>query len=122
MIHPRRIVIATLFGLISGALCYTGGRFILGIDILPSTTFLIFTHRSLLGFVLGISALRWHWAVHGIVIGLVVGVPENHFVYMLDGEITGAAYFFAGPVYGLVIEFFTSVVFKARSASSHGGR
>ena len=118
MASRKRISIATLLGFLSGVICYLIGRYWLGIDISLSSFFMLLAHRTLLGFVLGISALRWHWAVHGILIGLIVGIPDYHFVYMIGGSLNSGLYFFAGALWGLVIEFFTSIVFKAKSVRS----
>ncbi|MGD2121877.1 MAG: hypothetical protein PVJ76_09030 [Gemmatimonadota bacterium] len=114
MDRRRRIIIATVWGFVAGILCYLGGRYWFGLDISPPNILLILSHRTLLGFVIGISALRWPWALHGIVLGLIVGIPDIHFRSMIQGNLIGGAYFLMGPVYGLMIEFFTTVVFKAR--------
>jgi hypothetical protein len=110
----KRISIATLFGLLSGIVCYLLGKYWLGIDITLSSFFTILAHRTLLGVVLGISALKWHWALHGILIGLIVGIPDYHFNGMIGGDVNCGLYFFGGAAYGLLIEFFTSIVFKAK--------
>ena len=113
MASKKRIAIATLFGVISGILCYLGGRSV-GIDISLGGLLMLLSHRTLLGFVIGISSLRWHWALHGILLGLIVGIPDVHFFNMVRGELGNGLYFLFGGVWGLLIEFFTSVVFKAK--------
>ena len=117
MASGRRILTATLLGLVCGVLCSLAGRLVLGVPMSMVDACMIVAHRTLLGFVLGISALRWHWALHGAVIGVVVGVPEPHFANMLRGSATCAFYVVAGPIIGLLIELFTSVVFRAKSAA-----
>lgn len=72
-----------------------------------------------MGFVIGISALRWHWALHGLRLGSIVGIPDYHFAYMIQGSLNSGLYFLAGPVWGIMIEFFTSVVFNARQVHDH---
>ncbi len=57
---------------------------------------------------------RWHWAVHGIVLGLIAGIPDFHFRYMILGDLNSGIYLLFGPIWGLKIDLFTSVVFKAR--------
>jgi hypothetical protein len=79
---------------------------------------MLLSHRMLLGFVIGISSLRWHWALHGILLGLIIGIPDVHFFNMLRGELSNGLYFLFGAVWGLMIEFFTSVVFKAKLVHS----
>ena len=118
MASRKRISIATLFGFLSGIFCYLLGRYWLGIDISLSSFFMLLAHRTMLGFVLGISALKWNWALHGILIGLIVGIPDIHFFYMIRGGINSGVYFLFGAIWGLMIEFFTSIVFKAKLAHS----
>jgi len=117
MVSHKRIALATLFGFLSGILCYLGGRTV-GIDISLGGFLMLLSHRTLLGFVIGISSLRWHWALHGIVLGLIVGIPDVHFFNMVRGELSNGLYFLFGAVWGLLIELFTSVVFKAKVVHS----
>jgi hypothetical protein len=120
MDRRKRIVVASAMGLGAGVVCYVLGRYWLGIDIDFAAAVMLLSHRMLLGFVIGISALRWHWALHGLLLGLIVGIPDYHFAYMIQGSLNSGLYFFAGPIWGLMIEFFASVVFNARQV--HGPR
>ena len=108
----KRITIATLFGLVAGALCAT---------ISFSTGILSFTavnlawillNRTVMGFAIGVSGLKLHWAWHGIVMGVVVGSIFSYFLYMHGMKM---AYLtpIGNAIFGLMIEFFTTVVFKA---------
>lgn len=111
MVSAKRVVIATIFGFITGILCYLGGKYGLKAEMNILELFMILFHRGLLGFVIGISALRIHWALHGILIGLIVGLPGYPIIFSEGGFI---AYSVMGVIWGFVIEFFTSVVFKAK--------
>jgi len=91
-------------------LCYIGGKYGLQAEINRVEFFMILFHRLLLGFVIGISSLRIHWALHGIVIGLIVGLPAYPLIYF-EGRLI--SYSLMGIVWGFVIELLTSVVFKA---------
>jgi hypothetical protein len=115
MASNKRILLATLFGVISGLLCYSGAR-IIGIEMGLDDFMMILFHRALLGFVIGISSLRWHWAWHGILLGLIIGIPNPHFFEMLNGVLSCGIYFFMGAVWGFLIELFTSVVFNKKSS------
>ena len=112
----KRIIIATLFGFLSGIFCYILGRYAAGFDINLSNFSMLLAHRTLLGFVLGISVLKWHWVLHGIFIGLIVGIPDFHLFNMISGDFNSGIYFFFGAIWGLMIEFFTTIVFKAKLA------
>lgn len=113
MMLKRRIILATLFGFISGLFCFLGGR-IFGIEMGMEDFIMILFHRTLLGFVIGISSLRWHWALHGILLGLIIGIPHPFFFQMLLGDLGSLIYFILGAVWGFLIELFTSIVFKAK--------
>ena len=113
---PKRIIIATIIGSILGIFCWLGGE-MFGLIENPSAIRIanIIGHRALMGFVIGISGLRMNWAAHGIVVGSVVasifilfdafcGMP---IIVLFGMLIPGNA------MYGLIIEFFTTKVFKA---------
>jgi hypothetical protein len=112
----KRIVIATLFGLALGVVCAVAGF---------SAGFLTFTtvnlvwvllNRGVMGFAIGISGLRLHWAWNGIIVGVVVGVIYSYFLFMNMGP--GLMPFgnaIVNGIFGLIIEFFTTVVFKQPS-------
>ncbi|KPJ67014.1 hypothetical protein AMJ44_07510 [candidate division WOR-1 bacterium DG_54_3] len=111
----KRVIIATIFGFITGFLCYFGGRYGLKVEMSTVHLFMILLHRGLLGFVIGISALRVPWALHGILLGLIIGLPSVPGIILGEGSL---AYFVAGAVWGFIIELFTSVVFKAKSIAA----
>jgi len=114
MINPKRVIIATAFGLITGSLCYLGGRYGLKAEINTVEFFMILLHRSVLGFVIVISGLRMHWALHGILLGFIIGLPGFPLIYSEGGFL---AYSFMSIVWGVIIELFTSVVFRAKVLS-----
>ena len=112
----KRIFIATLTGIVMGILCWKSGEMLGLIENISEIRIAnIIGHRALMGFVIGISALRLKWATHGIVIGSIVGalfilydaqmgMPNTILFGML---IPGNA------VYGLIIEFVTTKLFRA---------
>ena len=114
MISAKRIVIATFSGMLAGVFCVSGGMLIFGMAFTPLGLLFVMSSRTLIGFVIGISALRLPWAVHGALIGLIVGFPFP--VYDLitgQGPEISSAAFIMSPMFGVMIEFFTTVVFKA---------
>lgn len=78
----------------------------------------ILLNRTVMGFAIGTSALKLHWAWNGIVMGLVVGEIFSYFLFMNLGVRWLLISPIGNAVFGLMIEFFTTVVFKQRAAGS----
>lgn len=110
----KRILIAMFFGLVVGSLCATA---VFKGNILPySMVALIFVllNRVIMGFAIGVSGLHLHWTWNGIVIGILVGSIFSYFLFMQVGPTLLPLFnFFVNGIFGLVIEFFTTVVFRA---------
>ena len=130
MFRAKRLIVATLSGVLFGFVCIglassSGGP--LPWPVLAQ----ILASRTLIGLAIGISALRFgHWALHGLVMGLVFSLPLA-FSGLMAYEMPGAsaadmggfspAGMFIGTVvlggiYGLLIEVITSVLFKAKGS------
>jgi hypothetical protein len=108
----KRIVIATAFGLVAGLLCAAGGLS-MGVKITALSFIWILLNRMLLGFVIGISTLRLHWALHGALLAVIVGSLFSYNAIMSGaGGVLALATFAGSIVFGVMIEFFTTVVFK----------
>lgn len=113
MLNTKRLIIATIFGLIFGFVCLG-----LASSEGPQPWFMavsIIISRTLIGFTIGISVLKLPWWFHGIIIGALFSlpmgfsclfVPEKGMFIMIWSIIMGI-------IYGFLIEFFTTVVFKA---------
>jgi hypothetical protein len=122
MIRDRkRFVLALFFGLLSGCICYLGRYLFFDFENNMLNFLWILLNRTMIGFVIGISKLRVHWAIHGILIGAVVGSIFPFYVYMRVGDLSlvGIVYLLS-ILFGLFIEFFTSVIFKAKLAEERG--
>jgi hypothetical protein len=108
----KRMVIATAMGVVAGLLCVAAGA-TFGLNITLQSFGWAMLNRTLLGFVIGISALRLHWAWHGCLMGVVVGSLFAYSAWIFEGPVWLVAGLLAGSViFGLLIEFFTTVVFK----------
>lgn len=116
----KRLIIATVLGVVFGFVCFgfasSGGNevpILLAINIILS--------RTLIGFGIGISRFSFgHWALHGILMGLIFSLPVS-FGAMLgpeNPEFSQNMMFIStlvmGVIYGFLIEFITSVLFKAK--------
>ena len=111
----KRFVVALIFGFLSGLCCYIGGIYLVNIENNPTNFFWIILNRSLIGFVIGISILRLYWFFHGALIGATIGVLFPYYIFICGGNIhlIVIAYILS-ILFGILIEFFTSIVFKVR--------
>lgn len=116
----KRLIISTLFGVVFGFVCYgfaSGGS-----NQLPLALALnIILGRTLIGVAIGISRFTLkHWTLHGLVMGLVFSIPQG-LGAMLGPEspefsktMMLVSTILMGMIYGLLIEVFTTLVFKAK--------
>lgn len=122
MQNSKRLIIASIFGLVFGFVCF--GLASSGAGKLDWPIALqIISSRTLIGFAIGISTLSLaHWSIHGLVMGLIFSLPMAFSGLMApdNPEFSKASMFVwtivLGMVYGLLIELFTSVIFKARKS------
>jgi hypothetical protein len=120
MPRVKRVVIATLSGVLCGFICLGLASRAPGPLAWPIAVQIV-TSRTLIGFVIGINALSFgHWAVHGMAMGLIFSVPLAFSGLMAPqgaGFSKVSIFVFTlllGMVYGLLIELITSLLFKAR--------
>ena len=112
MVNPRRIIIATIFGIVASIICFLGA-ISLGLEIDVLRLIFIIVNRTLMGFVIGISALRIKWVLHGILLGEIVGLPFFIGDIIMEVDIPIAiGVLVINALFGIMIEFFTTVVFK----------
>jgi hypothetical protein len=120
MKNPKRIIIASLSGVLFGFVCFAFATS--GPDPLPwPVAVQIILSRTLIGVAIGISSLAFlHWSLHGILMGLLFSLPLAFSGFMApeNPELTHMALFIwtvgLGMIYGLLTEGITSVIFKAR--------
>ena len=118
MLTGKRVIIATICGIICGFICM--GLASSNPDPAAALTTMvklsIIIGRAMLGFVIGISALRLRWWLHGIVLGIICSIPMAMPVMNNMGIFIGT--FIMGIIYGLLIELVTSVLFKAKAVGA----
>lgn len=112
MVKGKRVFSSTILGVIAGILCYLMSKG----SVSPFPGWMVFTtifNRTLIGFSIGTSGLRWSWMWHGLFWGLLISL-------LMAVPAWGAGSFrgfylimIAGAVWGLLIELLTSKVFKA---------
>ncbi|MFH1681582.1 MAG: hypothetical protein ABIH26_13195 [Candidatus Eisenbacteria bacterium] len=116
----KRILVATLSGVLFGLVCLglaSSGSGGLATPII----FQIIASRTLIGVAIGISGLAcMRWWFHGLLMGFLFSIPLAFSGLMApeSPEYSKAGMFFGtivlGMVYGLLIELITSVIFKAK--------
>lgn len=115
MVENKRIIIATLCGLVAGVFCISGGILIFGMTFSPLGIVYVLSSRLLIGFVIGISSLKMHWVTHGLLIGFTIGFPFPVYDLIIGQKpVIALAAFVMSSVFGVMIEFFTTIVFKAK--------
>jgi hypothetical protein len=103
--NTKRIIICTIGGIVAGIICMIGGYlrgFITEISILGLLPF--FFNRIVLGFVIGISNLKLHYLLNGVVIGLVISLISA-FVAIENNIFAFIAFTVAGMIYGALIDW-----------------
>ena len=123
MQKTKRIIIATLCGVLFGFVCF--GIASSGPNKLPCpAVYQIIASRALIGFAIGISCISiGHWSLHGVIMGMIFSLPLAFSGLMApeNPEFSKADMFIwtiiLGMIYGLLIEVITSLLFKAKIQS-----
>lgn len=118
MLKSKRVLIATICGFIFGLVC----MFLASSN--PNTTepltatvkWSIIISRAMMGFTIGISAIRLKWWLHGMVLGAIASIPMA--VPILDRMTIAIGTIVMGIIYGLLTELITTVLFKAKSVAN----
>jgi hypothetical protein len=118
MLTNKRVIVATFCGIICGFICLTLASSNPNSTAPLSTAvkLSIIIGRTMLGFVIGISALRLRWWLHGLALGIICSIPMAIPVMNDMGIFMGT--FIMGIIYGVLIELVTSVLFKAKAVGA----
>ena len=118
MLSVKRVLISTICGIVFGLVCL--GLATSNPDSTATLTAVakwnIVMSRTLMGFMIGISALRLNWWLHGIVLGFISSIPMGISVMDRPGIMIGSIVM--GKIYGLLTELVTTVLFKEKSAAA----
>jgi hypothetical protein len=110
----KRVFLATAFGALTGCVCYAGRYLLFDFENSLMHFIWIVLNRTMVGYVIGISRLQMHWALHGMLIGATVGALFPYFVLLTTGDLALAAFvYLLSILFGLTIEFFATRVFHA---------
>lgn len=116
MLTTKRVLIATVCGFVFGLVCmYLASTNPNATEPLSTAMkWTIILSRTLMGFMIGISALRLAWWLHGIVIGIIASLPMAAGV--LGNTTIMISSIVMGIIYAVLTELITTVLFKAKSA------
>jgi hypothetical protein len=113
-----RVLVTTILGFVFGIVCWllasSGG------PMPAAMAWSIILSRTLLGFVIGISALKINYLVHGILLGFIVSIPMAFGSLAVKGFKIFLGTLIMGIIYGFLIELITHFVIKEKSAGSNG--
>ncbi len=117
MLTSKRVIITTLCGALCGLFC----MFLASSDpnaapLSVNTKWLIVLGRTMLGFTIGISALRLNWWLHGIVLGIITSIIMA--VPVLSDPKIAVGTMVMGVVYGVLIELVATKFFKAKGVGA----
>jgi hypothetical protein len=108
-----RILVATLMGVVMGVICASVASAGHLLTLTTVTLVWILLNRTIMGFVIGISGLKLHWAWNGIILGVIVGLIFSYYFYMDEHSLKMALLTPIGnALYGFLIELVTTVVCK----------
>jgi hypothetical protein len=112
MLNYKRVIIATILGIVFGIVCMLMASSDPNKVVEPQFLWSIVAGRALLGFMIGISALNCRWWLHGIILGLIGSIPMA--IPVINDIQIFIGTFVMGMIYGFLIELITSILFKAK--------
>ena len=119
MLTAKRLLVAIVTGFLCACVCLALASSSPG-ELQGPIVFQILASRTLIGVAIGISAFSFvHWSLHGLLMGMLFSIPLAASGLMApdNPEFSKTAMFVTtvvlGMVYGLVIEFVTTVVFQS---------
>lgn len=111
--YKKRLWVCVLGGVISAIICLVGRQIIFGFpQVTLENVAATVANRLLLGFAIGFSGWRIHYLLHGGVLGLIFSLSVS--IGFLSSNLVGFFLFTtAGILYGVLIEWLSTDVFKA---------
>jgi hypothetical protein len=110
-----RVLVTTILGFVFGIICWllasSGDP-----EMAASGAWSIILNRALLGFVIGISAWKINYILHGIILGFIVSFPMAVSSLGLKGFKIFLGTLIMGIIYGFLIELITHFVVKEEKA------
>lgn len=112
MTLTKRIFIATISGMICGFICMALASSDPSQPVALGIKLSILSGRTLMGFIIGISALEMKWWMHGAFIGFISSIPMAVPIY--EQPSIFIATIVMGIIYGILIELVITKLFKTK--------
>jgi hypothetical protein len=106
----KRVMVATMFGLIFGVVCLLLGHYAGKTPWSAAFVLSGLANRGMMGFVIGVTALRINPYARGALFGLLMSLGPGLAFWTPDKTVP---YLLAGTIYGFLTDVLTTKVFKA---------
>ncbi|MFC1905643.1 hypothetical protein ACFLXL_02405 [Chloroflexota bacterium] len=104
-----RIATTTIIGIVFGIICMLLSKYTAGIDFWPiGISYLL--HHAVMGFAIGASSVKIHWAAHGAMWGALFGLFLA--ISCVGSTLSPWIAFIMIVVWGFLIETLATKVFK----------
>ena len=103
----KRISIASALGFVCGIICLLLSKYAAGNELTAKVILNGLFNRTLMGFLIATTASQWNPVARGALLGFLVSVA-----YAIPMA-TPIPPIVAGTIYGILIDVFTTYVFKA---------
>lgn len=111
-----RLLVTTVLGFLFGVVCWLLASS--GQPHMPAAmSWSIIFSRALIGFVIGISAWKINYMIHGIVLGFVVSIPMALGSLSFQGFKIFLGTLIMGIIYGFLIELIAHLIVKEEKAA-----
>ncbi len=111
-----RLLVTTVLGFVFGVICWlltSSGQ----PQMPASMAWSVIFSRALLGFVIGISAWKINYMLHGIILGFIVSIPMALGSLAFQGFKIFLGTLIMGMIYGFLIELITHLIIKEKGAA-----
>ena len=106
----KRITVASVLGFVCGIICLLLSRYAAGNELTAKVILNGLFNRTLMGFLVATTAIRWNPVARGALLGFLLSVA---YTIPMASPVPPIV---AGTIYGILIDVFTTYVFKAASA------
>jgi hypothetical protein len=111
--YRKRLIVCVFGGIVAAGFCLAGRQILFGApEITWNTIAYTMANRLLLGFTVALSGWRINHLAHGAILGFIVSFSVS-LGFLFSNPLEFAAYTSAGVLYGFLIEWFSTDIFKA---------